>query len=89
MLTVLFLPTESTAIAAMSTFAHHGIIYVPLGYSVAFGLLSDLTEIHGGSPWGSGTFAAGDGSRQPSEHELKLAAVHGKYFWDVVSKVKF
>lgn len=26
---------ESTAIAAMSTLAHHGIIYVPLGYAVS------------------------------------------------------
>lgn len=73
----------------MSTFAHHGIIYVPLGYAVAFELMSDLTEIHGGSPWGSGTFAASDSSRQPSEHELKLAAVHGKQFWSTISKVTF
>lgn len=28
---------ESTAIAAMSTFAHLGIIYVPLGYKHSFG----------------------------------------------------
>lgn len=27
---------ESTAIAAMSTFAHHGFIYVPLGYRPVF-----------------------------------------------------
>jgi NAD(P)H dehydrogenase (quinone) len=35
---------ESTAIAAMSTLAHHGIIYVPLGYKVTFGtyLCSDF-----------------------------------------------
>jgi NAD(P)H dehydrogenase (quinone) len=48
---------ESTALAAMSTFAHHGMIYVPLGYKHAFPLLADLTEIRGGSPWGAGTFA--------------------------------
>lgn len=48
---------ESTAIAAMSTLAHHGLIYVPLGYKTAFPLLTNLSEIHGGSAWGAGTFA--------------------------------
>jgi NAD(P)H dehydrogenase (quinone) len=48
---------ESTAIAAMSTFAHHGLIYVPLGYKTAFPILTNLSEARGGSPWGAGTFA--------------------------------
>lgn len=48
---------ESTAIAAMSTLAHHGFLYVPLGYKTTFAQLSNLTEIHGGSAWGAGTFA--------------------------------
>ena len=48
---------ESTCIAAMSTLAHHGIIYVPLGYATAFPILADLSEVRGGSPWGAGTFA--------------------------------
>ena len=42
-----------------------------------------------GSPWGAGTFAAPDGSRQPSELELKIATVQGKAFWETVNKVKF
>ena len=32
-----------------------------------------LDEVHGGSPWGAGTFAGGDGSRQPSATELLIA----------------
>lgn len=44
---------ESTAIAAMSTLAHHGIIYVPFGFAKASGLMSDLNEVHGGGPWGA------------------------------------
>jgi NAD(P)H dehydrogenase (quinone) len=80
---------ESTALAAMSTFAHHGMIYVPLGYKHAFPLLADLTEIRGGSPWGAGTFAAADGSRQPSQKELELAEVQGKMFYETVSRVNF
>ena len=48
---------ESTALAAMSTLAHHGIIYVPLGYKTTFHLLGDNSEVRGGSPWGAGTFS--------------------------------
>jgi len=80
---------ESTNIAAMSTFAHHGIIYVPLGYATSFGQLTNLSEVHGGSPWGAGTFAAGDGSRQPSALELEIATIHGESFGKAVSKVNF
>lgn len=48
---------ESTALSSMSTLAHHGFVYVPLGYKNAFGQLSNLNEVHGGSAWGAGTFA--------------------------------
>jgi len=48
---------ESTAIASMSTLAHHGIIYVPFGYAHAFPQLANLSEVHGGSPWGAGTYS--------------------------------
>lgn len=54
---------ESTCVAMMSTLAHHGIIYVPLGYGEAFPLLADLSEVRGGSPWGAGTFAVSQQSR--------------------------
>ena len=77
---------ESTALAAMSTFAHHGLIYVPLGYARSFAELTDLSEIRGGSPWGAGTFSAGDGSRQPSEKELALARIQGAEFYRTAAK---
>lgn len=80
---------ESTALASMSTFAHHGLIYVPLGYKPAFAQISNLSEVHGGSPWGAGTYAAGDGSRQPSDLELELATIQGESFGQLVSKVSF
>nr|VWP01316.1 Polygalacturonase (PG) (EC (Pectinase) [Ganoderma boninense] len=80
---------ESTVIATLSTFTHHGMIFVPFGYAKAFGQLTNLSEVHGGSPWGAGTFAAGDGSRQPSALELEIAQIQGKSFWETVSKVKF
>ncbi|KAI9932435.1 hypothetical protein ASPWEDRAFT_144357 [Aspergillus wentii DTO 134E9] len=77
---------ESTAIAAMSTLAHHGLIYVPLGYKTTFAQLSNLSEVHGGSPWGAGTFAGADGSRQPTELELSIAEAQGKAFYEHVAK---
>jgi len=80
---------ESTAIAAMSTFAHHGLIYVPLGYKTSFHILGDVSEVRGGGPWGAGTFAGGDGSRQPTPKEIELATVQGKSFYEAVAKVNF
>lgn len=77
---------ESTCLAAMSTLAHHGLIYVPLGYAKTFSLATNLSEVHGGSPWGAGTFAGGDGSRQPSKMELEMAEIQGKNFAETVKK---
>jgi len=77
---------ESTAISAMSTLVHHGFIYVPLGYKTTFAQLANLEEIHGGSPWGAGTFSAGDGSRQPTPLELSIAVEQGKAFYAAVAK---
>jgi NAD(P)H dehydrogenase (quinone) len=77
---------ESTAIASLSTLAHHGIVYVPFGYAKAFGQLTNLSEVHGGSPWGAGTFAGPDGSRQPSPLELEIAEIQGKTFYETVAK---
>ena len=48
---------ESTVISTMSTFAHHGMVFVPLGYKHTFAALTNLDEAHGGSPYGAGTLA--------------------------------
>ncbi|PGG98254.1 NAD(P)H:quinone oxidoreductase, type IV [Blastomyces parvus] len=80
---------ESTNIAAMSTLAHHGFIYVPLGYKTALPMLANLSEVRGGSPWGAGTFAGADGARQPSALEIQLAEEQGKQFYKALSKVNF
>ena len=50
---------------------------------------SNVSPVHTGSPWGAGTFAASDGSRQPTALELETATIQGKAFYGVVSKVKF
>lgn len=77
---------EVTALNSLSTFVHHGMIYVPLGYKDTFSLMTNLEEVHGGSPWGAGTFAGADGSRQPTELELEVARLQGKGFFETVSK---
>ncbi|QEO23417.1 hypothetical_protein [Candidozyma auris] len=63
---------ETTVVNALSVLVHHGIIYVPLGYAKAFGQITNLNEVHGSSPYGAGSFAGADGSRQPSSLELRL-----------------
>ncbi|KAG8742036.1 hypothetical protein FRC11_014529 [Ceratobasidium sp. 423] len=81
---------EQTVSNLMSTLAHHGIIYVPLGYySKAYPHLTSFDKPHGGSPWGAGAFAGADGSRQPNEIETAIAEAHGEAFWKAVSKVNF
>ncbi|KAF9041537.1 NADH-quinone oxidoreductase [Panaeolus papilionaceus] len=80
---------ESTVINTLSTLAHHGILYVPFGYSHAFSELSNVDEVHGGSPWGAGTFAGNMGARQPSPLEREVSERQGKAFWNTVSKVSF
>lgn len=49
--------------------------------------LFQLDEVMGGSAWGAGTFAAGDGSRQPSKLELDHAEHQGSYFAKVAVKL--
>ncbi|MCV2423793.1 NAD(P)H:quinone oxidoreductase, partial [Paucibacter sp. DJ4R-1] len=81
---------EQTVANLISTLAHHGINYVPLGYHAkAFSLLTSFDKPHGGSPWGAGAFAGADGSRQPNEIETGLAEAQGFSFYEKVSKVNF
>lgn len=77
---------ETTVADALSTLVHHGMIYVPLGYKPAFAELTSLEEVHGGSPWGAGTFAGGDGRRNPSHLELEIARIQGRAFYEIVTR---
>jgi len=80
---------ETTALNSLSTFVHHGMSFVPLGYAHAFAQLTNLEEVHGGSAWGAGTLAGTTGARQPSALELEVATIQGKTFYEKVSKVSF
>ncbi|KAK6460041.1 flavoprotein-like protein [Scheffersomyces coipomensis] len=78
---------ETTARNAITYLAHHGLPYIPLGYAPVFADLTNLDEFHGGSPYGAGTYAGGDGSRSPTELELRIAKAQGEAF--TRSAVKF
>lgn len=77
---------ELTALTAVTQLAHHGMIFVPLGYTFGSGMF-EMSEVKGGSSYGSGTFAA-DGSRQPTEIELQQAFYQGKYVAQFAKKLK-
>jgi NAD(P)H dehydrogenase (quinone) len=46
----------------------------------------NMSEITGGSPYGASTLAGGDGSRQPSENEIKIARFQGTHVAEVAKK---
>ncbi|KAG6537506.1 NAD(P)H dehydrogenase (quinone) FQR1 isoform X1 [Zingiber officinale] len=77
---------ETTALTAVTQLAHHGMIFVPIGYTFGAGMF-EMEKVKGGSPYGAGTFA-GDGSRFPSEIELEQAFHQGKYFAIIAKKLK-
>ncbi|CDS05064.1 Putative NAD(P)H:quinone oxidoreductase, typeIV [Lichtheimia ramosa] len=74
---------ETTSLTTITYFAHHGMIYVPFGF--AHTALFDNSEVVGGSAYGAGTVANGDGSRQPTEKELDIARTQGENFGKVVA----
>ncbi|KAH7863940.1 hypothetical protein Vadar_023849 [Vaccinium darrowii] len=76
---------ELTALTAVTQLAHHGMIFVPLGYTFGSGMF-EMNEVKGGSSYGAGTYAA-DGSRQPSELELQQAFHQGKYVAELTKKL--
>ncbi|GLT81700.1 hypothetical protein SLE2022_001360 [Rubroshorea leprosula] len=77
---------ELTALTAVTQLAHHGMIFVPLGYTFGSGMF-EMNEVKGGSAYGAGTYAA-DGSRHPTELELQQAFHQGKYVAEITKKLK-
>ncbi|EFJ51561.1 hypothetical protein VOLCADRAFT_87709 [Volvox carteri f. nagariensis] len=77
---------ETTLMTAVTQLAHHGMIYVSAGYA-AGGVMFGLQEAKGGSPWGAGTLAGPDGSRQPSEGELEAIRSQAKAFGPIAKKL--
>ncbi|GAB4818616.1 hypothetical protein N2152v2_005662 [Parachlorella kessleri] len=77
---------ETTALTSVTQFAHHGMIFVPCGYS--FGeLMQDLSEVHAATSYGACTYAGAKGERQPSQFELDYSRYQGEYFAKVAQKL--
>lgn len=66
---------ETTITSFHITLLHHGMIIVGVPYSCKE--LANMSEITGGSPYGASTLADNDGSRQPSENEIKDCSLPG------------
>jgi NAD(P)H dehydrogenase (quinone) len=69
-----------------ATLLHHGMVVVGLPY--AFQGQTTLSEIVGGSPYGAGTIAGGDGARKPSVLELEGARFQGRHVATIASKLR-
>jgi NAD(P)H dehydrogenase (quinone) len=78
---------ETTITSFWATLAHHGMTILPLPYSVAPALF-DISGARGGSPYGAGSLAGGDGSRQPNDIELGLARTQGKYVAEFAHRLR-
>ncbi|KAM6492148.1 NADH:quinone oxidoreductase [Amanita muscaria] len=80
---------EVTVMNMVSTFAHHGTIFVPLGYERCQAELTNVEEVRGGSPWGAGTIVGPTHTMQPTKSELAIARAQGMNFYETLAKVKF
>ncbi|KAK4284689.1 hypothetical protein QN277_001484 [Acacia crassicarpa] len=76
---------ETTAWTAITQLVHHGMIYVPVGYTLGAGMF-EMDSVKGGSPYGAGVYA-GEGTRQATDKELALADHQGKYMATTVKKL--
>lgn len=75
---------ETTVTSFHTTLLHQGMVIVGVPYSCPG--LTYMDDITGGSPYGAGTLAGGDGSRQPSENELDIARFQGKHVAEIAKK---
>ena len=76
---------ETTLFSIITNLLHFGMVVVGLDYGHAGQMTLD--EITGGSPYGATTITGGDGSRQPTENELKGARYQGRKIAETAKKL--
>lgn len=76
---------ETTITSFHTTLLHHGMVIVGVPYSEP--ALMNMTEITGGAPYGATTLAGADGSRTPSENELRIARFQGRHVAAIAKKL--
>ena len=77
---------ETTITSFHTTLLHHGMLIAGCPYTEPG--LTNMAEITGGSPYGAGTLADGDGSRLPSANELAIARFQGAHVAALARKLK-
>ena len=76
---------ETTITSFHTTLLHHGMVIVGVPYNESG--LTHMGDITGGTPYGATTLAGPDGSRQPTENELKIARYQGKHVTEIAGKL--
>jgi len=76
---------ETTIASIWFTYAHHGMVIVPLGYPDP--AITRMDEITGGGPYGATTMSDKDGSRTPSDNELYIARLQGRRMAELALKM--
>ena len=76
---------ETTITSFWNTLVHHGFVIVGLPYSCP--VLTDISEVRGGGPYGAATMTGPDGSRQPSEKELEQARFQARHVADITRRL--
>lgn len=76
---------ETTITSFHTTLFHHGMIVVGVPYAEQALLAMD--QVTGGTPYGASTIAGGDGSRQPSDNEIRIAKYQGQHVAGTAAKL--
>ena len=77
---------ETTLLGLSTFFFHMGMVITGVPYSSP-GLLN-LSEVSGGTPYGSTTIAGPKGERQPTANELAIARAQGQHVANIAAKLR-
>ena len=77
---------ETTIVSVHWTLLHHGMIIVGVPYTEPE--IANMKEITGGSPYGAGTLAGADGSRTPTDNELRIVRAQGRRVAEIAKRLK-
>ena len=77
---------QETTLISMQTFLfHQGMVVVGVPYAAKEQMT--ISEITGGSPYGSSTITGGEGQRMPSANELAIARYQGRHLAQIAKKL--
>jgi NAD(P)H dehydrogenase (quinone) len=76
---------ETTLMGLFTFFIHHGMLVASLPYACPE--LSNMSEVSGGSPYGSSTMSGPKGERMPIANELAIARFQGKHVGQLAGKL--